>query len=372
MADIIKDPQLKKFIETNVNNDFGLSIDQVAKNCKNYGRFSRWLNSNENRIKEVLNIVKNNGVSPAFFASYERTEGYNSKWGWLNHTSVNGSPENDADSVSRWVKSQSNNTSEKPAWIDMGNPKDFVPENVKQEGNKHFSNLPSGVIGRVVIAGTAAATWEVYYPNGLKKEYNGVQNYGKPITNMMNYIIEWGGKVDGGSGGEKPCFPTSPESVITSPYGWRTNPVTNKSEFHAGTDYASPQGGSQPIYATQSGTVLFAGEAGTAGNMVILKHSGDKYYSRYLHMNSLPNVKKGDKVTKCQKIGDTGKTGAVTGIHLHFEIGISESGLGTEAGTIDPETYLEMSFGGDGNDSKDNNNMIIEMLLVDSLNGWKI
>ena len=45
------------------------------------GRFSAWLNSDIHKLTEVLNIVKQNGVSPAFFASYEATEGYNSKWG---------------------------------------------------------------------------------------------------------------------------------------------------------------------------------------------------------------------------------------------------------------------------------------------------
>nr|WNM55789.1 hypothetical protein CoNPh37_CDS0123 [Staphylococcus phage S-CoN_Ph37] len=37
-----------------------------------------------------MNAVKNAGVSPAFFASYECGEGYNGSWGWLNHTSPQG------------------------------------------------------------------------------------------------------------------------------------------------------------------------------------------------------------------------------------------------------------------------------------------
>ena len=198
---VITNPKMKSFVESNVSNDFGLTVDEVAQKCRNYGRFSAWLNSDVTRIKEVLNAVKNVGVSPAFFAAYERTEGYNASWGWLNHTSVNGSPLNDAISVAQWVVNQSKNTSDNPAWIDYANYKDFVPSDVKQEGNAHFSTLPSGVIGRVVIAGTAAATWEVYYPNGLLAEYNGVQNYGTPINHMIQYIEEWGGTISGGSGG---------------------------------------------------------------------------------------------------------------------------------------------------------------------------
>src|SRR5690625_2739220 len=134
--------------------------------------------------------------SPAFFASYEKTEGYNSKWGWLNHTSIKGSPEEDARVTARWIVSQSKNTTDKPAWIDYANYKDFVPADVKQAGNADFSNMSVGSIGKVVIAGTAAATWKVYYVDGLKKEFNTVKNYAKPINVMMNTINECGGELD--------------------------------------------------------------------------------------------------------------------------------------------------------------------------------
>lgn len=196
MAEVITDPNLREFVHSKVSKSFGLSVDTVANKCKNWGRFKSWLSSDVNRIKKVLNIVKNNGVSPAFFASYEKTEGYNSKWGWLNHTSIKGSPEEDADNVSKWIVSQSNNTTDNPAWIDYANYKDFVPADIKTAGNADFKNMSKGSIGKVIIAGTAAATWEVYYPNGLKKEYNGVQNYGAPINAMMNSIIEWGGNME--------------------------------------------------------------------------------------------------------------------------------------------------------------------------------
>lgn len=195
------DAKMKLFVESSVSNEFGLSVDVVAEKCKTYGRFEAWLNGDVVKIKEVLNQVKSNGVSPAFFAAYERSEGYNSKWGWLNHTSVNGNYLTDSDSVSKWIVEQSKNTTDKPAWIDFANYNDFVPDDVKQEGNAHFAGLKSGSIGKVVIAGTAAATWEVYYPNGLKAEYNGVQDYAAPITAMLNSIEAWGGSLSGGSGG---------------------------------------------------------------------------------------------------------------------------------------------------------------------------
>ena len=70
MSEVITDPKMRKFVHSNITNDFGLSVDQVANKCKSYGRFSAWLNSDVTRIKQVLNKVKSLGVSPAFFASY--------------------------------------------------------------------------------------------------------------------------------------------------------------------------------------------------------------------------------------------------------------------------------------------------------------
>ena len=208
MSEVITDPKMRKFVHSNITNDFGLSVNQVAEKCKSYGRFSAWLNSDVNRIKQVLNKVKENGVSPAFFASYERTEGYNPSWGWLNHTTVKGNPITDANYVSQWIVSQSKNTTDKPAWIDYANYNDFVPADVKQKGNADFANMKSGSIGKVIIAGTAAATWEVYYPLGLKKEYNGVQDYGAPINIMINTIEAWGGTIDGSNSDPDPDPPS--------------------------------------------------------------------------------------------------------------------------------------------------------------------
>ena len=191
------DTMLKKYIHSQVSDDFGLSVDDVAKNVGGYGRFKFWLNGDQTRIKEVLNAVKDAGVSPAYFASYEAGEGYNGSWGWLNHTSPQGNPVQDAIATANWIKTQSKDMAGVPAWIDYANYVDFVPASVKEEGNADFQSLPSGTIGRVTVAGTAAATWEVYYPQGLSAAYNKIQDYGKPLTDQYKKILAWGGKIDG-------------------------------------------------------------------------------------------------------------------------------------------------------------------------------
>lgn len=368
----IENPKLESFVHSSVSTDFGISISTIAENCKNYGRFSAWLNSDVGRITSLLQTVKDNGVSPAFFASYEVTEGYNSSWGWLNHTSPAGNPTQDAISVCNWIVSQSNDMNSAPAWIDYANYKDFVPQNVKDAGNADFRSMTAGSIGRVVIAGTAAATWEVYYPLGLKAEYNGVQDYGAPLTHMYENIEAWGGNIEGGGGGGgKPALPVPGNLDISSPYGWRVHPVTGERTFHAGTDWGGG-GQTHPIYATQTGIVTVNQWSDTGGWMVYIRHTGDSYHSRYLHLNSQSPVSVGTTVTKGQEIGTMGTTGTSTGIHLHFEISPTGEGFGTETGTIDPEVYLQMDFGGGVDPPIDRGgNDIIVLLLTDALNGWK-
>jgi hypothetical protein len=83
--------------------------------------------------------------------------------------------------------------SQNPSWVDAGFPVDFVPPAIKDAGNADFKSMASGTIGRIYLPSTAAATWEVYYPNGLKKEYNQVQDYGAPLAAAMQNIRSMGG-----------------------------------------------------------------------------------------------------------------------------------------------------------------------------------
>lgn len=341
---VIEDEQVKSLVNTDVSDDFGLSVSEVAESCKNYSRFSAWLNSDVTQIKAVLNKVKDNGVSPAFFAAYERSEGYNSSWGWLNHTTQQGSYLEDAGSVARWIVEQSKKTSDNPAWIDFANYKDFVPQSVKDEGNSHFASLPIGTIGRVLIAGTAAATWEVYYPKGLLKEYNGVQDYAKPITAIANSIVEWGGEGGEGVTGDRFIFPTTRN--VTSHF--RTPERPN----HNGTDFSN--GVNEPIHATADGFVVDSRVSDSFGEMVIIRHiiKGEIWDSLYGHMvTGSRKVTTGAEVTQGQVIGTMGNTGNSSGIHLHFEL--HKGGHSYDAvNAVDPMDYLGKGDGTGGSTHK--------------------
>lgn len=59
---------------------------------------------------------------------------------------------------------------------------------------------------------------------------------------------------------------------ITSPFGWRENPITGEEEFHSGIDIAYEYG--TPVGAMLPGRVIYAAEYGGYGNCVILAHEG--------------------------------------------------------------------------------------------------
>lgn len=86
--------------------------------------------------------------------------------------------------------------------------------------------------------------------------------------------------------------------------------------MHKGTDFAAPHG--TPIYATADGVVTHAGWLSGYGRLVKIQHEFG-IETRYAH-NSKIFVKKGQRVSRGQKISAMGNTGRSTGTHLHYEV----------------------------------------------------
>jgi murein DD-endopeptidase MepM/ murein hydrolase activator NlpD len=103
---------------------------------------------------------------------------------------------------------------------------------------------------------------------------------------------------------------------VTSPMGYRTDPLDGGSDFHPGLDIASDRG--EPVYATAAGTVTFAGNQGTYGNLIAIDH-GYGLETRYGHLMSF-SIGKGERVKRGDVIGRVGSTGRSTGNHLHYEV----------------------------------------------------
>ncbi len=105
--------------------------------------------------------------------------------------------------------------------------------------------------------------------------------------------------------------------TITSYFSGRT--LFGAYEFHGALDICSSFG--TPIHATDGGEVVFVGRNGTYGKCIIIDH-GDGIESLYAHLSEYA-VEVGDKVGQGWKIAEMGKTGRVTGVHLHFEIRVN-------------------------------------------------
>lgn len=105
-------------------------------------------------------------------------------------------------------------------------------------------------------------------------------------------------------------------SRVASGFGYRIHPIYKTRKMHAGMDFTAPKG--THIYATGNGVVTFAGYNEGYGYHVIVNH-GYGYETIYAHMSEM-SVRKGDAITRGQKLGEVGSTGLSTAPHLHYEV----------------------------------------------------
>lgn len=91
---------------------------------------------------------------------------------------------------------------------------------------------------------------------------------------------------------------------------------------HPGIDIGLPEG--SPVYASDTGTVTFAGwNVYGYGNLIVVNH-GNGFETFYAHLSSF-NVVPGQIVFQGNVIGGTGNTGNSSGPHIHFEIRINNN-----------------------------------------------
>jgi murein DD-endopeptidase MepM/ murein hydrolase activator NlpD len=118
-------------------------------------------------------------------------------------------------------------------------------------------------------------------------------------------------------------------SWVTSTFGYRLSPFTQRREFHKGYDISGRKG--TPILATADGVVTFAGKKGLLGNAVVIDH-GHGIITRYGHCDEFLK-KRGDKVKRWEPIALMGNTGRSTGPHVHYEVHLN--GI-----PVNPEKYI--------------------------------
>lgn len=99
----------------------------------------------------------------------------------------------------------------------------------------------------------------------------------------------------------------------------RMHPILRRIAPHNGVDFGCDRG--TPVYATGDAVVEIAaatGDNGGFGHQILLDHAFG-YKTRYAHLDKVL-VRRGERVVRGQKIGETGNTGRSTAPHLHYEV----------------------------------------------------
>ncbi|MBI3059358.1 MAG: M23 family metallopeptidase [Deltaproteobacteria bacterium] len=122
---------------------------------------------------------------------------------------------------------------------------------------------------------------------------------------------------------------------ITSPFGLRRVVNGWPRSPHGGVDLKAASG--TEILAANHGRVVLREEFFFSGKSLVLDHGGG-LYTMYFHLADF-RVEKDSQVRKGDLIGWAGKTGRVTGPHLHW-------GVRLNGARVDPFELLEAT--GDG------------------------
>ncbi len=118
--------------------------------------------------------------------------------------------------------------------------------------------------------------------------------------------------------------------MMSSGFGYRSDPFTGGAAMHSGLDFRGPIG--TPILSAAPGRVSFVGTKAGYGNVIEVDH-GQGIMTRYAHLSGY-TTKVGAQVAAGEQIGKMGSTGRSTGSHLHFEVRLN--GV-----AVNPRRFLE-------------------------------
>jgi murein DD-endopeptidase MepM/ murein hydrolase activator NlpD len=119
------------------------------------------------------------------------------------------------------------------------------------------------------------------------------------------------------------------DGPLSSPFGLRRFFNDKPRKPHSGIDIAAPVG--TDIIMPADGVIIDTGDYYFNGKTVFVDH-GQGMISMLNHMSKI-SVKPGDRLKKGEKIGEVGKTGRVTGPHLHWSLSLNEV-------RVDPMLFL--------------------------------
>jgi len=175
----------------------------------------------------------------------------------------------------------------------------YFLKSTKEEYEKNLSNAVNDFERKSLTIGESLLT--TIKTNNEYKAYFDSLPFGKPLDSM----------------------------IVNSNYGWRYHPVDSFFKFHTGIDLDAKL--NTKIYASGSGKVIFSSWRSGYGKLIIIQHPFN-HKSLYAHLNSFL-IDSGQYISKGQIIALSGRTGKVSGPHLHYEIQLNNR-------VINPFEYL--------------------------------
>lgn len=201
-------------------------------------------------------------------------------------------------------------------------------EQTNEEGETETATITETVLILELTHHTSEEMREIYHFTDRQNEYLTLLSSEDTATlwgELLGGFVQGGGELM--APGMDTVFadgalqwPLPIAGTITSPQGYRTDPITGETSYHSGTDIAVPEG--TPILAAADGTVTVANATdswgGSYGYYVKIDHGGG-LTTLYAHCSSIC-VTVGQQVQVGQVIAYVGHTGRATGSHLHFEV----------------------------------------------------
>jgi murein DD-endopeptidase MepM/ murein hydrolase activator NlpD len=124
-------------------------------------------------------------------------------------------------------------------------------------------------------------------------------------------------------------------------FGIRMHPVLGVYRTHEGLDIINDVG--TPVYASGDGIVEFAGHSGGGYGIIVVINHGYGYQSMYAHLSTVL-VHQGMKVKRADIIAKSGRTGLVSGPHLHYEVvykGVKQNPVDYFLDDVSPKEYMK-------------------------------
>lgn len=159
----------------------------------------------------------------------------------------------------------------------------------------------------------------------VNPEKRDMERIGREQRRIRKALANWEDR-----GPESLRFRLPVEGPVSSPFGLRRFFNEQPRKPHSGLDLAAPEG--TPVHAPAAGRVTDTGEFFFNGNTVFIDH-GQGLVTMYCHLSEI-DVEPGQEVRTGQTIGKVGKTGRVTGPHLHWGVSLNDA-------RIDPTLFLQ-------------------------------